>query len=79
MLIMVRDITQRKRAENELSIIHAELERKVLERTAELEKTNATLTMMLDFGRKTETDIQERVVSNLRTNIINIVDIVKKQ
>ena len=35
--------------------------------------------MMLDYARKTETDIQERVVSNLRSNILGIVDVLKKQ
>jgi len=78
-LAMLQDISQRKRVEEELSEIHGELEQKVLERTADLEKTNATLAMMLDYARKTETDIQERVVSNLRTNILGIVDVLKKQ
>ena len=73
------DITERKRAEEELTIIHGQLERRVLERTADLEKTNATLAMMLDYARKTETDIQERLVANLRSNIMGIVDALKKQ
>jgi len=79
MLGFVRDISQRMRAEEELKAIHKELERKVLERTADLEKTNASLAMMLDYARKTESDIQERVVANLRSNILGIVDVLKKQ
>ena len=51
----------------------------MLERTTDLEKTNATLAMMLDYARKTETDIQERVVANLRANILGIVGVLKKQ
>ncbi|MBV5318874.1 MAG: response regulator [Desulfobulbaceae bacterium] len=73
------DITERKRAEEALVKVHSELEQKVLERTADLEKTNATLAMMLDYARTTETDINERVVSNLRANILGIVDVLKKQ
>ncbi len=38
LLAMVRDITERKRAEKQLRDAHEELEHKILERTAELEK-----------------------------------------
>lgn len=74
-----RDITERKQAEKELRIVHGELEQKVLDRTADLEKTNATLAIMLDYARKTETDIQERVVANLRFNILETLHLLKKQ
>jgi len=76
---IIQDISQRKQAEEALLKVHGELERKVLVRTADLEKTNTTLAMMLDYARKTEADIQERVVSNLRVNILGIVDVLKKQ
>ena len=76
---IISDITDRKRAEEALEKANDELERKVSERTGDLEKTNATLAMMLDYARKAEADIQERVVSNLRSRILNIVDMVKMQ
>ena len=37
------------------------------------------LAMMLDYARKIEADIEERVVSNLRTNILGTVDILKNE
>jgi PAS domain S-box-containing protein len=73
------DISKRKQAEKALQKAHGELELRVLERTSELEKSNATLAMMLDYARKTEMEIQERVVSNIRSNIMGIVDVLKKQ
>lgn len=73
------DISKRKQNEKALQNAHSELELRVLERTADLEKTNATLAMMLDYARKTEMEIQERVVANIRANILGIVDILKKQ
>ena len=79
MYCMVRDISVRKKAEDSLREAHDELERRVFERTTELEKTNATLAMMLDYARKAETDIQERVVANLRSNSLQLLDLLKKQ
>ncbi|MDR3542735.1 MAG: PAS domain S-box protein [Desulfosporosinus sp.] len=76
---IILDITERKMAEEALMKAHDELERRVLDRTADLEKTNATLAMMLDYARKAEADIQERVVANLRTNSFQILDLLKKQ
>jgi len=76
---IVYDITERKLAREELQKAHDELEQRVLRRTADLEKTNATLAMMLDYARKTEADIKERVVASLRANILSITDALKKQ
>ncbi len=77
-----RDVTERIEAEEKLAL---ELERsKALQKqietkNADLEKSNATLSMMLDYARKAEIDIQERVVANLRFNIISLLELLKKQ
>jgi len=78
-VVVHTDITEQKQAESALIKAQAELERRVLERTAELEETNATLVMMLDYARKAEIDIEERVVANLRINNLQLLDGLKKQ
>ena len=77
-VVVHNDITGQKQAELALIKAHAELEHRVLERTAELEKTNATLVMMLDYARKVETDIEERVVANLRINNLQLLHGLRK-
>ena len=76
---LFEDITEQKQAEKALKNAHVELEQRVLERTADLEKSNATLAMMLDYARKAEIDIQERVMANLRTTTLQLLDALKKQ
>ena len=76
---IVNDITDRILAEEALKNAKNLLEQRVIERTSELEKSNATLSTMLDYARKTEVDIQERVVANLRTNILSLLDSLKKE
>jgi PAS domain S-box-containing protein len=76
---IIQDITEARQAKEALKRAHEDLEQRVLERTSELEKTNATLSMMLDYARKAETDIQERVVANLRTTTLQLLDTLKKQ
>ncbi len=77
--VVMSDITDLKRAEEAMKIAHDNLEQRVSERTADLENKNAMLSMMLDYARKAETDIQERVVASLRSNIINIAMLLKKE
>ena len=49
---IVRDITERKRMEQELQTAHDELEKKVKQRTVELSKTNKELQAAKDYLKK---------------------------
>ena len=60
----IRDITQRRQAEAALRRAHEELERRVLERTAELRKTNRSLEAEIGQRRQAE-EALSRVLSRL--------------
>lgn len=53
-LVMVTDITERKRAEQALCVAHAELENRIRLRTAELEDANAHLRAEIDVRKAAE-------------------------
>jgi len=77
-----RDVTERVEAEEKLALElqrSKALQKQIEIKNADLEKSNATLSMMLDYARKAEVDIQERVVANLRFNILSLLELLKKQ
>ena len=56
---LLDDIALRERAEQELATLNAELEQRVVDRTAELEKTNRELQTTLDELRQTQQQLVE--------------------
>jgi PAS domain S-box-containing protein len=75
------DITQRKRAEAALSEAHSELERKVVERTAELVATNARLQEEIEQRKRMEESLQrsERELHLLSSRLLTIQEDEKRR
>ena len=58
-MVVFRDITERKMAENRLRKAHKELERRVRERTAELENANAQLHLEIAERERAEEELRK--------------------
>ncbi len=72
---IVTDITERKRAESALKTAHAELEKRVIERTAELARANEQLKVELEQRRQAEAECSQsekrfRELSDLLPSIV---------
>ncbi|MCP4199640.1 MAG: PAS domain S-box protein [Proteobacteria bacterium] len=62
---IIREITDRKRMENELRAVKAELELKVEERTLALEETNVALRVLLQKRDDDRVILEQKIVSNV--------------
>jgi PAS domain S-box-containing protein len=63
---VVRDITKRKLAEEVLHNASDELEKRVKERTVELEEINATLRVLLKQREQDQKEFENNILSNLK-------------
>jgi PAS domain S-box-containing protein len=69
-ILIVRDITQRKKAEEEVRRTHEALERMVRERTANLEEVNTALRVLLKKRDEDKTELEEKILFNVRELVL---------
>lgn len=77
-ITIVRDITERKQVEEKLRKAHDELEYKVKERTASLEEMNSALKVLLEKRDEDRTELEEKVLFNIKKLIVPTLDKLKK-
>jgi PAS domain S-box-containing protein len=70
----VRDVTDRKMAEDALWKAHEELEQKVEERTRELQELNTALRVLLKNREQEKRELEEKVLLNVRTLVSPFVE-----
>jgi len=76
--MITTDITERRRAEDELRQHRSHLEELVTERTANLEEANTALKVLLKKRDEDKTELEERMLFNVRELVIPYLDKLEK-
>ncbi len=77
LMVILTDITDRKRAEEALQRHRERLERVVKERTSSLEEANTALRVMLKTGDQLKAEVQEKVLFNVKRFALPYIDELK--
>jgi PAS domain S-box-containing protein len=64
-IAIIRDVTKRQEMEEELQRAHAELEKKVADRTATLEEVNTALRVLLKRREEDKAALEDKVLTNV--------------
>jgi DNA-binding CsgD family transcriptional regulator len=75
---IIREVTDRKRMENELRAVKAELEQKVEERTLALEETNVALRVLLQKRDDDRMVLEQKIVANVNELVTPYVQKLKE-
>ncbi len=76
-ILIIRDITERKKAEEEQRRTHEALERMVRERTANLEEANTALRVLLKKREEDRSELEEKILFNVRELVLPYLEKVK--
>jgi PAS domain S-box-containing protein len=76
-ILIIRDITERKKAEEAQRRIHEELEQMVRERTANLEEANTALRVLLKKREEDRSEMEEKILFNVRELVLPYLEKVK--
>jgi PAS domain S-box-containing protein len=74
---LFRDITEYKNMEKALRKAHDELEKRVQERTIELEESNISFKYLLKQRENDKTDLEENVLSNIKLLVLPYIEKLK--
>ncbi len=77
-LTIMRDITERRQAEEKLQQYHGHLEDLVKERTVELEEANAALKVLLKRREQDKTELEERMLTNIKELVLSFLEKLKE-
>jgi len=73
-IVTVRDITERKKLENEIKTAYAALEDKVNERTMHLEEANTALRVLLRGRNEEKEALEEKIAANINELVLPYID-----
>ncbi len=73
-IIIIRDVTKRKRSEKRQQRLQDELEKKVKDRTANLEEANTALKVLLKKREEDKVELEEKVLFNVKDLILPYIE-----